>query len=116
MLFASLWPSSLILDPVGRKKALPTCGAPFRSRQSEITSGVSLALIGNASGADCGGGAGSRSEAFSIKASDKTYGKPCQRSRVGEWGSDLTGNWIALAGLSDRKSDQLAIESDLPTN
>ncbi len=32
----------------------------------------SLALIGNASGADCGGGAGSRSEAFSIKASDNT--------------------------------------------
>src|SRR5450755_4899496 len=33
----------------------------------EITPGLSLALIGNASGADCGGGAGSRSEAFSIR-------------------------------------------------
>jgi len=35
--------------------------------RSCTTGGSSLALIGNASGADCGGGAGSRSEAFSIR-------------------------------------------------
>jgi hypothetical protein len=46
----------------------------------------------------------SRSLGHYFLLADNTYGKPCQRSRVGEWGSDLTGNWIALAGLSDRRS------------
>jgi hypothetical protein len=40
----------------------PSSGCGFSQ-----TSVWSLALIGNASGADCGGGAGSRSEAFSIR-------------------------------------------------
>jgi hypothetical protein len=62
--------------PSGSVRGVPGNWYPYRDRQLRrspttrrlgVTSWLSLALIGNASGADCGGGAGSRSEAFSIR-------------------------------------------------